>query len=156
MAAPAFGVLEVAGHFADGARHVVHDAQVGIHALREVEPFFLRSVRGKSAAFVFVDAGGVDEKFGNDQCVELAAKAVRKGVVNRDFAFDLFARGDGAEVGHAAGEGGGDGEARGVDVVFHVILRRRDEENRGGDFANDGGEFAHEENGVNNFEVVAD
>jgi len=156
VATPAFGVFEAAGHFAESAGHFVHGDEVGIHALGDIEPGFLGGVRGESGAFPFVDGRGVDEEFGQDKFVEWAAQAVGHGVVDRDFVGDVFSFGRGAEVGHAAGEGGGDGEAGGVDVVFHVILRRMDKEDGGGDFADDGGELAKEGEGVEDFEVVAE
>src|SRR5687767_1342993 len=113
-------------------------------------------MRGEGVALAFVNGGGLDEKFRNDQFVERAAEAVRHGVVNGDFAFEMFAMRNGAEVGHAAGEGGGDGEARSVGVVFHVILWRMGEKDGGRDVADGGGDLAEERDGVNDFEIVAD
>ena len=155
VAPPAFGVFEANAHFAERAREIIHGAQVGIHALRDVEPGFLRNVRGEREAFAIVDVGRFDEELGDDEFVERAAQAVGHRVVDGDVVGDVFAIWRGAEVRHAAAERGSNGEARSVGVIFHVILRRMGEDDGGGDLPDGGGDFAEERDVVDDFEVIA-
>src|SRR5262245_35528686 len=52
MPAPAFGVFEAAGHSAHRAAHAFHFGQIRIHALADVEPFFLSLVLREHLAFL--------------------------------------------------------------------------------------------------------
>lgn len=78
------------------------------------------------------------------------------GVVEGNFLEGRWSGGIGTEVGHAVGEGGGNGEAAGVGVVFHVVLRGMGQYNVRGDLVYDGGQFSKMGKVVEDFQVIGE
>lgn len=122
-----------------------------------VEPFFLGRVGGEGLAFEGVDGSGVDESVRDHGIAEGIAEAVGHGVVEEDVvAVVVGRRRVGDEVRRAVGEGGGDGEAAGGHMVFHVIGGRVGEDDGRFHLADDAGDFAEEGEGVEYLEVIGD
>src|SRR5687767_8053957 len=82
MPAPAFGVLKAVRHFSHGERHLVHDAQVGIHSLAHVEPGLLTLMCGQSFPLLCVNGSGVYEDCRANRLAKRVTQSVRHGVIN--------------------------------------------------------------------------
>jgi len=78
------------------------------------------------------------------------------GVIEGNFLEGRWSGGIGTEVRHAVGEGCGNGEAAGVGVIFHVVLRGMGQDNVGSDLVYDGGQFSKMCEVVEDFQVIGE
>ena len=109
---------------------------------------------GERLHFLFLHGGGVYVQAGHDLATELITEPMRHGVVDGYFVIGRAKRWRSGEIGHAAGEGGGDGETAGVRVIFHVVQRGMSEDDIGLRFSDGGGYLAEERGFVENFQIV--
>ena len=129
MASPPLGILERLGELADLATHLLHGDQIRIHALAVIEPFLLALVTGEHLPLAREHRGDVRVHAGEDAPSHAVPEPIRERVVNGQVAGDRLAPRRGGPVAHALAEGGRHGETSGNDVVFHIVLGRRHEQN---------------------------
>ena len=135
MPSPSFGVFVFSGEFSGERGGFLHGVEIGVVALRDVEPFLLALVARERGAFARYDARDVDVPFGPHELAHRVPISVRRGVIDRDV---LKGRGHGRfgrRVGHAAAERGGYGEPDGVLMIFHIVGRGLAEDDVRLDFA---------------------
>jgi len=89
-----------------------------------------------------------------DAFPERTAKAVGQGVVEGHGIVDRAHGRVGREVQHRPGEGRGDRQPARVDVVLHVVLRRRDEHDAWADLPDDGADLPRHLRGIDDLDVV--
>src|SRR5688572_20037720 len=102
-----------------------------------------------------MDGGRINKQVRHDRMTQRIAQAVGHGVVNGDVALNRLSRWTRAKVWHATRKRGCHGKTARIGVVFHVILWRMGEDDRGRHIANYGRKFSKRAQVVEDFEIVA-
>ncbi len=105
------------------SREIAHRVEITIHPLAQVEPALLALMACEHLSLVVDHLRDIDEQLRNDRISQSVAVAVRLGVVNRYVLFGDRPWGIDGKIRHAPAKRGRHGEAAGVRVVFHVVLR---------------------------------
>ena len=98
----------------------------------------------------------IHKNAGDHRTAEGIHQRVRHGVIDGQEVVELLGGAGCFCVAHTAAEGGGDGEASGVDVVFHVVVGTVSQHDLGLHIPDFRQEFAEQFGVVKDFQIVAD